>query len=354
MNSLERYIGLSVVKGIGFALLALLVLMSFLNIVDELGKVNERYSIGTAFLYVALNLPRLAYELLPSIVLLGTLLGLGQLARHSELIAMRASGLSVQGVAFTLVKVGVLISVLAFLIGEGLAPPSAQKAQRLRAVAESGRSALFTDNGFWLRDGHAYLNIRDVGGPRSLAQLYIYEFDKDLQLRLATKAQRAEFDGEQWRLHDLALSKISPERIETERLERAAWGSVLDPSLLNVIVVGPELLPVWQVRRYANFLRDNGQRSSDVDYVYWSRVLAPLNILALMLIALPFVFAGNPRGGQIGKRLFIGTLVGVAFYMVSKAAGQVALVYALSPFLSVVVPTLAFLGTALWMMARGR
>lgn len=342
MSLLERYIGITVLKGVGFSLFAFLSLVIFIELVDELTNTSDTYTISMAMTYVALKIPRLITEILATAVLIGTLVGLGQLARHSELISMRAAGVSLNVLAKAILKVGVVLALLSVILGEWVAPPAAQHAERLKAVAKSQRSALFGDNGFWLRDDNAYLNIREIGGPRRLDGLYVYEFDDQLVLRLTTHAEYAEFDGERWVMHNLALSKIDDDKVAVSKIERAAWGAVLDPSLLNVIVVGPDLLPVWQVFQYADFLRDSGQRANDVEYVFWTRLLAPINIIVLMIIALPFVFAGNPRGGAIGQRIFFGAVSGVGFYMLSKATGQVALLYELNPFLSAALPISLF------------
>ena len=95
MILLGRYIGRRVVAGTVWTLLVLITLLGFFFFIEELGDVGEgRYRTADAALYVLLILPRYAYEIFPVAALIGSLIGLGSLANHSELTAMRAGGMS--------------------------------------------------------------------------------------------------------------------------------------------------------------------------------------------------------------------------------------------------------------------
>src|SRR6185436_17161873 len=107
--------------------------------IHELGDVGRGgYTITTALLFVALQLPSRMYELFPIAALIGTLFALAQLVASSEYTVMRVSGVSVPRMALMLVRVGLLFSVLTFAIGEFAAPPAEQLAQQLRAKAITG------------------------------------------------------------------------------------------------------------------------------------------------------------------------------------------------------------------------
>ena len=90
---------------------------------------------GDVFLYVLLLLPRFSYELFPVAVLLGSLIGLGGLASHSELIAMRAAGVSLSRIVLAVMKAGVLamlVMVIPTASGHGMAMPSSTSAMCCR------------------------------------------------------------------------------------------------------------------------------------------------------------------------------------------------------------------------------
>ncbi len=112
ISLVDRYIGISVALGVFSVLVLLLVLTGFFELLAELDDVERGYTTSKAFTYVALILPRYAYELFPVATLLGSLIGLGSLASHSELTAMRAAGISISRILLAVLKAGLILLIL--------------------------------------------------------------------------------------------------------------------------------------------------------------------------------------------------------------------------------------------------
>ena len=93
---MDRYIGRTVVLTSAVVLLAFVGLTTVFNLVDELRGESGDYQFAEALWYVTLTTPRRIYELLPYVVFLGALIGLGSLASHSEIVVLRSAGVSVQ------------------------------------------------------------------------------------------------------------------------------------------------------------------------------------------------------------------------------------------------------------------
>ncbi|MCB1865615.1 MAG: LPS export ABC transporter permease LptG [Chromatiales bacterium] len=354
MTRLDRYLARSVALGIVVAMAALLALIMFLELIRAVGDVGGGYQLHHALWFVALRIPKVLYELFPSAALIGTLIGMGMLARSYETVAMRAAGVSIARITIPVLAVGIIAALLVVIIGEAIAPVTSQYGERMRAAARTGLVTLRTDQGFWTRDGNAFLNIRKVVGGRQLTDIYFYELNEQGHLRVATRAASADYEAGQWILHDLEQSQISDDGVSVKRIERAAWASVLDPEILSVVVVSPDLLPIWELYRYADFLRSNGQRATEIEHGFWTRIVNPLNVLVLMIVALPFVFYGNPRSTSIGQRIFLGVLTGIGFYLGSRALSQVGLVYSVNPLAAASLPTLAILAVAGVFLVRAR
>ncbi len=157
---------------------------------------------------MGLILPRYTYELFPVATLLGSLIGLGGLANHSELIAMRAAGISVARILGAVLKAGLVLLLLVFVIGEYLAPLSEQRAQRLKMEALSDRATLKTGYEIWSRNGDTYINVRQVLPDGRLGDVSIYEFDRQRRLRQATHADLATFRGDNWLLQRVRVSTV--------------------------------------------------------------------------------------------------------------------------------------------------
>ena len=114
-------------------LLALGALFMFIGQQDDIGVGN--YTATQALLFVALNLPSYLFQLLPVAALIGSLLGLGNLARGSELIVMRSSGVTTLRFCLWLGTAGLILASLMFVIGEYVAPA----ARAVRATTQGVR-----------------------------------------------------------------------------------------------------------------------------------------------------------------------------------------------------------------------
>ena len=235
MRLIDRYIGRVVVIGTLMVMFLLLTLIGFMELERELGDVGRgSYTIGKALLYVSLVLPRFAYEVFPVTALLGSLIGLGSMANHSELIAMRAAGVSVGRIVWAAMKAGLLLMLVAVLVGELLAPASEQLAQRMRGESISGQITLKTKYGFWTRDGHSFINIRTVLPGAQLGDIYIYEFDDQHQLKVSSHAELARYQGDHWVLENIRQNEFLADQVRIRTLQRAIWKSFLDPALVDM------------------------------------------------------------------------------------------------------------------------
>jgi len=353
MSLLDRYIGRVIAFGTLVAMLVLLSLLGVLELANELNDVGKGdYTVADAFAFVILIMPRFAYELYPVAVLLGSLSGLGILAGRSEFVAMRAAGMSIGRIVVSVMKTGILMMLFVIIvIGELLAPASEQHAQRLRADAISDQISLHTKYGFWVRDGQAFVNIRKVLSPTALADLYIYEYNDAMQLTKTIHAAFAQYEKDHWLLRDIKQNDISHKGVTSRQLSQSKWSSLIEPGLLGVLVVKPNVLPLWGLSRYIEFLRDNGQDATAYEVAFWSKLANPLVTLVMLFLSIPFVF-GSLRSVSIGQRTFLGAMVGIGFFLFNKAASHVAVVYDFNPLLAASLPGLILMGMALLMMRR--
>jgi lipopolysaccharide export system permease protein len=123
MKLLDRYIGIAVASSIGLVLLVLLSLDSFFRLVRELNEVGEgNYTYLEMLLYLVLTTPYRIVEFFPVAALLGAIIGLGTLASHSELVVMRAAGVSILRVAGSVMKTGLLFIIAVMLLSEYVVP----------------------------------------------------------------------------------------------------------------------------------------------------------------------------------------------------------------------------------------
>jgi lipopolysaccharide export system permease protein len=352
LKILDRYLARSVIGGTLLTMAVLLPLLGFFILADEMDQVGKNdYQFEDALLFVALSLPRYAYQLFPIATLIGALVGLGSLASRSELVAMRAAGVSISQIVAAGLKGGLLMAVFAVAAGEGIAPVAEQKALQWRSEAQSGQVTLRTAHGFWARDGDSYVNIRDIQPGANLRDIYIFELDEERRLTLATHAQDARYVGGQWVLEGISRSRVSPAGVEVTEIRQAGWESFLDPGLLSVVILEPHALPIWGLWRYVRYMAANQQDAGAYEVELWGKVVHPLLILAMIFLSIPIVL-GSARTTGIGTRIFLGVVVGIGFYLVSRTFSYLALLYGMSAWLAAFAPLVLFSAGALLVLRR--
>ena len=354
MKIFERHLAVHVVAATLVALAVLLALFLFIAVVDELGGAGEGlHGILRILEHVALTTPRLTFSLFPVAALIGTLLGLGVLAAGSELVVLRAAGVSVGEIVRAVLKAAALLMIAALLVGELVAPPAERFAERRRASAHPGHPLAGSSAAFWAREGDSLINVRGANPGERMEEVFIYEFDDAGRLRVATRAAEARFSDGRWHLSEIAQTRIEGDRVTAERVDRAVWDTPFRPELLRLVALRPESLPMIGLYRYIRHLRANRQNAERFELALWTKIAYPVATGVMVLLAVPLVLGRLHRAG-LGARMLAGALIGVVFHIVNQSVGQLGLVYRLDPAFSAFAPTLLFLAAALWMLRRLR
>lgn len=351
MRTLRSYIAREVVVATLLVFAALLMLFGFFDLVEQMKDLGRGgYRLSHILLHVLLSAPNNVYEVFPIAALIGTLFALAQLVASSEYTVMRASGVSLVRMVGVIGMVGAMFGALTFVVGEFVAPPAEQFAQRLRSQAIAGIVAQEFRSGLWIKDGTAFVNVLEVTPSAGLKGVRIYEFDKSYRLRTLSYAAGAEYLGQnRWQLSDVAQTSFDGLKTRVSKVPNMEWHSVLEPALLSVLLIKPEKMSAWSLYSYAQHLKENRQKALRYEIALWTKLLYPVAVLVMMLLALPFAYFQGRQGG-VGAKIFAGIMLGLAFHFLNRLLGHLGLLNDWPPFASAVAPTLLFLGIAISMM----
>ncbi len=352
MKLLDQYIGRAVLQSTVVVMLVLLSLFAFATFSGELDSIGHgNYGAIDALQYTLLLMPGLAFQLFPIVVLLGAIIGLGMLASQSELIVMRAAGVSIKRIVWAVMRVGILLLLFMVVVGEYVAPEAEQRAQKIKTDLLEVKVSFNTEQGLWARDGNNVIHIRDLISKEQVANVSIYEFDEHNRLNKMIHAKLASFIEGQWHLNEVSSSLVSMDGVKTTVVSEVQWRSLLVPDLISVVTVAPSALTGMGLYRYVQYLRDNGLDASQYTLALWKKIMLPVTTIVMIFLAVPFVF-GPLRSVGVGQRIFVGTLFGIAYYLIDQTTGHVGVVYGLSPLMSVLVAPMVFLSVAIVMVRR--
>lgn len=354
MKTLQRYIGRDVLFATLLIFVALLALFAFFDLIHELGDVGRgTYTISSALLFVLLNLPSRLYELFPVAALIGTLFAIAQLVANSEYTVMRVSGMSMAQLVWSVVRIGLPLAIATFLAGEYLAPPAERIAQTVRSAGTGGDSRVVAQqfaSGFWFKQDLTFVNIRTVLADMTLLGVRMYEFGSDLRLKAVRTAASGTFLGNgEWKLDDVETTAFGASQVRITRSPTWVWSTVLRPSILDVYEVAPERLELGALYDNIRVLSKGSQTTSRFEIAFWNKIFYPAAVLVMMVLALPFAHFQRRQGG-IGFRIFAGTMIGLAFFLLGRLFSNLGVLNNWPPLFSAAFPLVFFSAVAVAMM----
>nr|WP_028469860.1 LPS export ABC transporter permease LptG [Neptunomonas japonica] len=351
MKCLDRYIAYQVLSAIFVILLVIVGLDLVFEFVEQTGEINDRYRFVDVLSYLMLRIPSRLYEFLPLASLVGCLVGLGMLASNSELTVMRAAGISIQRIVLAVMKPAMLLAVFALILGEYVVPVTEQKAQSSRALAQSAGQALRSKHGVWHREDNQFIHINAVEPGGKIHGVTRYSFNDQRQMVASSFAKSGVYSTGGWLLEDVVSTLFLGDRTQTEQVDEESWKSGLTPTLLSVIVVDPMDLSISGLWSYSSYLGEQGLDSNQYLLAFWSKVLQPAGIFALVLIAISFIF-GPLRSVTVGQRIIAGVIVGLIFKFSQDLLGPASTVIGFTPLLATAIPIVICLIVGLFLLRK--
>jgi lipopolysaccharide export system permease protein len=321
---------------------ALALVLQTLDLLGESGKIlgvagNDG---GDVWRYVGLRLPQIIAFVLPFSVLLGTLITLATLNQNSEIIAMKASGLSAHQVLAPLVMASILVAIVSFAFNDRIVARASFALERWQKVEygplpPDGRAKI----NVWVRDGDNLIQAKSVTGRGSTTRLQgvtIYVRDGGALKTIITAPNGAPAENG-WRIDkargfDVALGTGSD-------LGTITVGSGIRPDQFTLADVEAESLSFGALAEAIGDLKDAGRPTAALEAGLWHKLAGPLSALLMPLLGAVAGF-GIARSGQLVIRAVIGMALGFAYFVADNfglAMGNLGayppLVAAWGPFL---------------------
>lgn len=336
---LSRYVIRAV---LGNTLLVMLVLLAlsglylFITQQDDIGV--GTFSVEDAFLFVGLNLPKYAFDLLPIAALIGALLALGNLARTLELIVVRAAGVSTMRIALWTATAGFILMVFTGVLGELVAPQMEQYGRELKTFAKFNDYSMAGNRSAWAKDGDMMISVRQQSADNRYGGVYVFNFDAQRRLISVGHANDASIENNRWRLSNYVESRIEEEKVATRREATTELQTRLSPEFLGLAVLDPESLPGRGLYSYIQHLKSNGLDSRSYETAFWARIARTVAVAIIVVLAVPFAF-GPMRSTGTGARTVVGIMIGVVFFLLAKMLESGGEVFNMPPLAVAWFPT---------------
>lgn len=354
MGLLSRYLMRTILSSTALVLAVLLALAGLFQFIGNLDDVQGDFELPQVFLYSLLRLPQISFEMLPMATLIGSLLGLGALASKSELVVMRTAGVSIARLSGMVAVSGLVLLVLAGLIGEFIAPPLDFFARNLRAEARFSQTERASGNPAWVKDGDVILHLERVNSEFEFGGVYLFRFNTDRSLKSIARADNSGItDDDRWLLENYRETRFESGGVQTTSSSLTLESLDVGTDVLGITLVKPVSLSARGLLSYIDYLRRNELSAERYEMELWSRIATTSTVALMPVLALAFVF-GSLRSAGAGSRLMIGVMIGLGYFLASETLANSGQVFNLNPAIVSWIPTMALLLITVLALSRVR
>ena len=328
------------------AVLVLLVLVLMaLDLLGESGKILKVPGNGEAELwrYVALRVPLLIQKFLPFAVLLGTLICFTGLSQHSEVIAMKASGLSAHQILAPIILASLGIAAVAFTFNERVAVRSARA---VNAWSDNDyapmRDTSDVLSNVWLKTGTEFVRARLVtgrGAALALRNVTIYQRSGPTIGRVIDVGH-AEQAGDRWRLSNVTTYDADMNVVRHQ--DRSFGLAGVTANQFTLAKVAPDEHPFTELRGSIAELEAAGRPTDEARSGLWHKLSGPMSVVLMPLLAALAAF-GLARSGQVLIRAAAGMALGFAYFVIDNLSLALGNVGAYPAWLAAFAPFFLFL-----------
>lgn len=306
------------------AVLAMLVLV--LMSLDLLGKTGNILAVegnGNAELwtYVTLRVPQLVARFLPYSVLLATIITLMGLNQNSEVIAMKAAGLSAHQILAPLLLLGVVIAGVSFAFNERVVTRATATLKAWEAVEYAAVPAVSEARGnVYFNDGRDVLMASSSSGRGAdtvFTDVTFYNRDGNGMIVRQVNADRATFANPGWRLENARGFVVAT--AEASALGTVVLGKGITVGQVELGSVDPDGETLAELSRSIEALASAGRRTTELEAKWWHKIAGPLSAILMPLLGAVAGF-GLARSGNLFIRAVIGMFLGFAYFVVDNAA----------------------------------
>lgn len=319
MKVVSRYVLVEFLRIFGLCMVGFLLIYVLVDLLDRLqGFLKFHASVGEVCRYLFFKIPLIVTQLIPIATLASVLIALGTMARHNELTALRASGISTVQIATPLFAMAVALSVLIVGWNETVVPYSTERSRYIEIVEIRNRplKALLNEDGIWFHGRNGIYNIEHFDARTgTLVGLTVYDMSPGFVLQRLVEVPTAQWRDDRW-IVSAASERTFDDKgsVITRTLTPAEFVLPERPQDFQIIEKDPEELNFRRLRHHIHELSRKGIDTTESRVDLHLKLALPLVPLVMVLVGVPLA-GRNPRRRPLATSIGIGLVVGFSYWV---------------------------------------
>lgn len=349
MTILDRYVTKEFIR---LFVLVLALFTSLFLIVEFVERIrmflSNNASLKQILSYFFFMIPMMISQTIPATALLAALLTFSTLARNSEVMAMKANGISLYRTSMPVFITSVLICIFAFVNSELVTPYSNQKADNVVYVEVQKREPLgtFKQNQLWYRGQSGIYNFGFFDPKTNIIQgITINYMDKNFTLTARINAEKAEWKDDKWVFYNLLITRFGGEFPLLEWVSSTVIDLPEKPADFNLVQKEAEKMGFIELKNYTRKLQYEGYDATRYLVDMHGKIAFTLVIIILIMIGISFSLMKTERSGGVMQSIGVGIIIGFSYWIVHAFSMSLGRSGSIPPILSAWFANIIF-GTA--------
>ncbi len=317
---LRRYVLIECARIFGLCMVAFLMIYVLVDFFDNLDSfLRHGASASAVARHLLYKIPLIITQLVPVATLASVLLGLGIMAHHSEITALRASGISTLQIGWPLLLTAAILGLTILFWNEVVVPYCASRSRQIEYVEikKQPMRALLSEHGIWFHGSAGIYNIEHFDSRQErLVGLTVYDFSPTFELKRLVEIPSAQWRGDRWEFH-LATERSFDDagNVGVTALGHEDFTLPDRPQDFRILDTDAEELNFLRLRHRINDLSRKGIDMTELRVDLHLKLALPFLPFVMTLIAIPLA-SRNPRQRPLVASAGMGLMVGFSYWVI--------------------------------------
>ncbi|TES90401.1 MAG: YjgP/YjgQ family permease, partial [Candidatus Cloacimonadota bacterium] len=294
MKILDRYLLREFLKALFFILLAFIFIFVIVDLFDDLSKfIEKKVAIFDIFLFYLYQVPSIAVLVFPVAILLSLFFSLGMMAKHFEILALKANGISLNRIFLTYLIAGFAMSFFVILVNEIVVPYANEKMRAHKRTKINKLTAIdyrFQNNLKYLgENGYTYSIKTYDGRKKEIRRVSVLKFNEHHKLVRRIDAKRAIWKDGVWEFQD-GYVRIFTDSLNQRviRFKSRKFHELKEkPKDFSRRVKSLEEMKYTEVRAYIEKLKKTGKNPSKAFIELYTKISFPFVAFIIIILGAP-------------------------------------------------------------------
>jgi lipopolysaccharide export system permease protein len=325
-------------------------------IIDFIQKIpnfiEAKIPINNIFIYFVNKTPLIATFMMPPAALIAVIILFTSINKRNEITAVKAGGVNLLRFMQPILIATFFISVGMFLLSETVVPYTSSKANRIWKidVKKQDPSLFYGSNQIWYKGENSIYRIQYFDSKRKIMEgVTLYFFDDAFRVIKKIDASKATWMEGRWRLEKVIIQERKEDNnYYLSNLDSLQLDGLESPSMFMKRAKEPEEMSYWQLKRYANQVKEEGYDNKSYLVDLYLKIATPFVSLILVLTGIPLALSIHKGGTPLAISLGIG--ISFLYIFTLGFSRSLGLSEVLPPVLSAWLGNLIFLFLGSYLM----